>query len=183
MAVFRLRLNNPLIVQGVKNRLYVIQFTRYRRASERKLLDYITFDSVCQELFSIFSKLFRVDSSLAALVSNSVILSHLFELVKNFFRFFSKFFELWRCAPSQGFSSRNFYMIPQKASFVKNFSQILSISAHLWHYLTALSDSLDIIPPPSPFVKHFFTKNSIYFCVLLTQTSVLLSCHSLKPTG
>ena len=32
MAVFRLRLNNPLIVQGVINRLYVIQFTRYRHA-------------------------------------------------------------------------------------------------------------------------------------------------------
>ena len=108
MAVFRLRLNNPLIVQGVKNRLYVIQFTRYRRASERKLLDYITFDSVCQELFSIFSKLFRADSLLAALVSNSDILAQMLSFVKNFLHFLTNFF-IFSLTPSLSRTASVYY--------------------------------------------------------------------------
>ena len=53
-------LNNPLIVQGVKNRLYVIQFTRYRRAfrSRGQLLHSIIGNPICQALFWSFLTFF-----------------------------------------------------------------------------------------------------------------------------
>ena len=52
--------NNPLIVQGVIVCLYVIQFTRYRRAfrSRGRLLHSITGNPICQALFWIFLTFF-----------------------------------------------------------------------------------------------------------------------------
>ena len=51
---------NPLIVQGVIVCLYVIQFTRYRRAfrSRGQLSHFITSNPICQALFWIFLTFF-----------------------------------------------------------------------------------------------------------------------------
>ena len=81
-------------------------------------MDYITFDSVCQELFSIFSKLFRVDSSLTALMSNSDILAQMIPFVKNFFTFSFKFLHLFLDAHALADSLR---ILSHTSSFVKDY--------------------------------------------------------------
>ena len=102
------------------------------------------------EFFQTFSRRF---SLVLAFASNSVILSHLFKLVKHFFRAFSKFFQLWSCVPSFRFSSHNFFSIPQQVSFVKNFFKVFPNFSRFRHYSAALADSLRILSYAFPFVK------------------------------
>ena len=104
---FLLRLNNPLIVQGVLVCLYVIQFTRYR---------------VVQ-----------------AFAVNSFSLSWKPQLVKSFFHLFSGFFGF--PAPSGPLRGRS-------------------------------SESLHILPPPTPFVKHFLQFSSFFFVYFYSWTDV-----------
>ena len=54
-------------------------------------MNYITLNSVCQELFSSFFELFRGDSPCCCFRGNSVILAWMLPFVKNFFPFSPKF--------------------------------------------------------------------------------------------
>ena len=96
LAVFRLRLNNPLIVQGVKNRLYVIQFTRYRRAFCYTGSFWIISRSkpFVKNFFQVFSNFSEAIFLAPVSVGNSVSLAQMIPFVKNYFTFSSKFLHL-----------------------------------------------------------------------------------------
>ena len=108
---------------------YVIQFTRYRAVRFRSFL----------------------------FAANFYILAHLFEFVKNFFRSFSNFFDVARCAPGQGRSSRNFYMLAQIFSFVKNFFRFFSIFL-IRAFFCCPRGQLRYISTPIPICQALFAK-------------------------
>ena len=76
-----------MLISSLRYSIYKVQ-TRF--LLRRKLLDYITLKSVCQEHYLSFFELFRVDFSVAAFAGNRVILAPMFPFVKNFFLFSHK---------------------------------------------------------------------------------------------
>ena len=120
MAVFRLRLNNPLIVQGVKNRLYVIQFTRYRRAFCYAGSLWIISRSkpFVKNFFQVFSNFSEAIFLAPASAGNSVSLAQMISFVKNFFTFSFKFLHLFLDAHALADSLR---ILSHTSSFVKDY--------------------------------------------------------------
>ena len=115
-------------------------------------------------------------------VANWIILSHLVELVKNFFQVFSKLFDVC-CAPGFRRSSRNLIIIPHELSFVKNFFQILQISFQLALF-NCPRGQLRYITTAISICQALFTKKCIIFCVLLLHPSVRhRRTDSLLPAG
>ena len=114
---------------------YVIQFTRYS------------------------SRRFRAQLSSLRTGLSYHILSNLSSTFFKVFQVFSM------CVVLQAFgrSSHNSIILPQVFSFVKNFFQVFSNFFDSRLYLTALADSLDILPRQSTFVKHFLQKSAFFF--------------------
>ena len=76
-----------MLISSLRYSIYKVQ-TRF--LLRRKLLDYITLKSVCQEHYLSFFELFRVDFSVAAFAGNCVSLALMFPFVENFFLFSHK---------------------------------------------------------------------------------------------
>ena len=121
MAVFRLRLNNPLIVQGVINRLYVIQFTRYRRA-------FCYAGSFCiisrskpfvKNFFQVFSNFSEAIFLAPASAGNLVSLAQMIPFVKNYFTNSFKFLHL--LLPNRSSCGQLAYTLSYRPSFVKHY--------------------------------------------------------------
>ena len=96
LAVFSLTLKQSIIVQGVKNRLYVIQFTRYRRAFCYAGSFWIISRSkpFVKNFFQVFSNFSEAILLAPASAGNSVSLAQMIPFVKNYFTFSSKFLHL-----------------------------------------------------------------------------------------
>ena len=115
--------------------------------------------------------------------ANFDILAHLFEFVKHFFTSFFKFFCAFCRPPSFRFSSDNFDMISQKFRFVKNFFLVFS---NFFDFFRRPVGDWHILALPRPFVKHYFTKNALFFCLfyhtdirhLLLDNPLLISVNA-----
>ena len=95
-----------------------------------------------------------------------------YHISRNLSRTFSSFFKFLFvvfCAPGGCHSSHNFLMISHELQFVKHFFLFFEV---FLFYHAAFVDSLHIIPPHSPFVKHFFTNFAYYFCAFYQMTLV-----------
>ena len=111
------------------NRLYVIQFTRYRRASRRKLLNYITLNSICQELFSSFFKLFRGDFPSFSFSRVTRLFYHIFSnLSSTFFELFRSFSSCEVALQASAFHHTTFSLYLNKFHLSRTFFSFFQIS-------------------------------------------------------
>jgi len=92
------------------------------------------------------------------------MLSHSSEFVKNFFRVLSNSFEVFRCAPGcSPFITQLFYDTTINSLCQELFLILFKFFLDSGIIYAALTDSLDIIPFRSRFVKHFLQFSSLFF--------------------
>ena len=88
-----------------------------------------------------------------------------FRTCQELFSSFSKFFQMWVALQVFVVHHTTFLLYLRTFHLSRTFFKFFQISFSFGIFFAALADSLDILPLHFQFVKHFFTKKFIIFCV------------------